>query len=91
MESNYEIKTTDIKNRTFYYFDKTIKIEDFDFDILIEEKYENVLAYNISNKTLIGAKALCIGFNGVHEFIRVYDGTTIGYRIFGTSSSFRGG
>ena len=58
MESNYEIKTTDIKNRTFYYFDKTIKIEDFDFDILIEEKYENVLAYNISNKNFDWCKSI---------------------------------
>ena len=33
-----------------------IKIEDFDFDILIDEKsYENILAYSISNKSLIGA------------------------------------
>ena len=41
-----------------YYFDGTIKTEDFDFDhILIDEKsYKYILLYNISNKTLIGAK-----------------------------------
>ena len=53
-----------------------IKIEDFDFDnILIDEKsYENVLFYNISYKTLIVAKPICIRFNILHAFIRVYDG-----------------
>ena len=40
-----------------YYFDGTIKTEDFDFDILIDEKsHKYILLYNISNKTLIGAK-----------------------------------
>ena len=32
MESNDELKEIDIKNRTCYYFDDIIKIEDFDFD-----------------------------------------------------------
>ena len=27
-----------IKDRTCYYFDKIIKIKDFDFDILLDEK-----------------------------------------------------
>ena len=39
MESNDELKEIDIKNRTCYYFDHIIKIEDFDLDkILIDEK-----------------------------------------------------
>ena len=48
MESNYELKRSYIKNRTCYYSDDIIKIEDFDFDnILIDEKsYENVFVYN---------------------------------------------
>ena len=39
MESNNELKETDIKNRTCYYFNGIIKIEDFDFDkVLSDEK-----------------------------------------------------
>ena len=39
MESNDKLKEIDIKNRTWYYFDDIIKIEDFDFDnILIGER-----------------------------------------------------
>ena len=39
MESNDELKEIDIKNRTCYYFDHIIKIEDFDLNnILIDEK-----------------------------------------------------
>ena len=36
---------------------------------------ENVLIYNISYKTLIGAEAMHIRFDKVHGFIKVYDGT----------------
>ena len=39
MESNDQLKETDIKNRTCYYFDDVIKIEDFDPEnILINKK-----------------------------------------------------
>ena len=39
MESNNWLKEIDIKNRTCYYFNNIVKIEDFDFDhILIDEK-----------------------------------------------------
>ena len=39
MESNDKLKEIDIKNRTCYYFDNIIKIEDFDNDdILRDEK-----------------------------------------------------
>ena len=60
MDSNDELKETVIKNRTYYYFDDIIKIEDFNLDnILIDEKsYEYILFYNISYKTLIDAKNL---------------------------------
>ena len=62
MESNDELKEINIKNRTCYYFNDIIKFEDFDLDnILIDEKsYQNILVYNILNKTLIGAKHLRI-------------------------------
>ena len=48
MESNNELIETDIKNCTCYYFNGRIEIEDFDFDyILINERsYENVLVYS---------------------------------------------
>ena len=32
VESNDKLKEVDIKNRTLYYFNDIIKIEDFDFD-----------------------------------------------------------
>ena len=39
MDSKDELKEISIKNRTCYYFDDIIKIEDFDLDnILIDEK-----------------------------------------------------
>ena len=52
MENN-ELKKVCIKNRTCYYFNDIIKLEDFDFDnILIDEKsHENILIYDISYKT----------------------------------------
>ena len=43
---------------------------------LIDEKsYEHILVYNNSYKTLIDAKPLCIKFEKIDGFIRVYDGT----------------
>ena len=63
MENN-ELKQVYINNRTCYYFDDIIKIEDFDFDnVLFDEKsYENILIYGISYKTLIDPKPLRIMF-----------------------------
>ena len=54
-----------------------IKVEDFDIDnILIDEKlHKNILIYDISYKTLIGAKPLFIRFDKTDGFIRIYDGT----------------
>ena len=49
MESNDKLKEIDNKNRTCYCFDDIIKIEDFNINILIDEKlYENILVYKIS-------------------------------------------
>ena len=75
---NNELKKVKIKNLTCYYFDEIIKFEDFDRDnnFLDEKSYENILVYNISYKTLIGAKLLCIRFDEIEGFIRVYDGVT---------------
>ena len=49
IESN-KLKETNMKNRMYYYVHST----DFDFDnILIDEKSnENILVYDISDKTL---------------------------------------
>ena len=59
IESKDELKEINI-NRICYYFDD-IKIEDFN-DILIDQKrYENVLIYNISYKTLIDANLCVLG------------------------------
>ena len=54
MEKN-ELEKVAIKNQTWYYFNDIIKLEDFDFKILIDEKsHENTLIYDISYRTLIG-------------------------------------
>ena len=52
MESHDKLKEIDIKNRTCFYFDHIIKIDDFDLDnILIDGKsYQNILVWNISYK-----------------------------------------
>ena len=40
-----------------------------------EKSYKNILVYDISYKTLIVEKSLCIRFEKVDVFIRIYDGT----------------
>ena len=74
---NDELKEINIKNRTCYYFDDIINIENFDFyNILLDEKSrENILIFDISYKTLMGTKPLHIRFDKVDGFITVYDGT----------------
>ena len=67
MEINNEFKEINIKNRTFYYFDDILEIENVNLgNISIDEK----LYENISQKTLIGAKPLRIRFDKLDEFIR---------------------
>ena len=46
---NDEFKEVSIKNRTCYYFDNIINIEEFDFynTLLNEKSYESILIYNI--------------------------------------------
>ena len=82
---NNEIKKVRIKNCTCYYFDDTIKLEDFDPDnILIDEKsHENTLIYDISYKTLIGSKPLRIRFDKIDGITGIYDGARY-LRLFGT-------
>ena len=66
-----------IKNRTYYYLDDIIKLEDFDIDNILkdENSNENILTYDISYKTLIGSKPLRIRFNKIDGLIRIYHGT----------------
>ena len=75
MENN-EFKKVRIKNRTCYYFDDIIKLEDFDLDnISIDEKsQEKILIYGISYKILIDPKPLHIRFDKIDGLIRTYDG-----------------
>ena len=77
MKNNEKLKEINIKDRTCYYFDDIIKFEDFDIDsILIDEKsYQNDSVFNISYKTLIGARPVRIRFHKIDGFIRIYDGT----------------
>ena len=72
------LKEINGKNCTYYYLDDIIKVEDFDFDnISLDEKsFENILIYEISYKTLIGAKPLRISFDEVDGFISQKTGIT---------------
>ena len=76
MENN-EFKNVCIKNRSCYYFDYIIKLDDFDLDHILkdEKSHENILVYDILYKTLIDSKHLCIRFHKIDGFIRIYDGT----------------
>ena len=76
MKSHDKLKKIDIKNRTCYYFNDTIKIEDFDLDnICIDKKsYKKILVYDILYKSLIDYKLLRIRFDKADRFIKVYDG-----------------
>ena len=73
MESKYELKEIDIKNRMCYYFDDIIRFwnRDIDFsDTLLDEKlckkkYENILIYDFSHKTSTDAKPLRIRFDKI--------------------------
>ena len=54
----------------------TIKFEDYDRDILKDEKScKNILFYSISYKTLMDPKPLCIRFDKMNGFIGIYDRT----------------
>ena len=62
-----------------YYFDDIMRVGDFDFDNnlldkkLYENSCENVLIYDISLKTFMGAKPLRIRFDQLDGFIKIYD------------------
>ena len=62
MESKDELKEIQNYNRACYYLDDIIRARDKDIDFndvlldekLYKEKYENILIYDISYKTLTG-------------------------------------
>ena len=82
---NSELKNVCIKNRTCYYFDDIIKLEETDLNnISIDQKsHENVLIYDISYKTLICSKLLRIRFDKIDGIIKTYDGAVY-LTLFGT-------
>ena len=54
---NNELEKVAITNHTCYYFDDIIKIEQFDFNVLLDEElYEKILIYDVLYKNLIAAK-----------------------------------
>ena len=67
---NYEFRKVQIKNCKCHYFDDIIKLE-----VVDEKSHENILIYDISYATLIDSKPLCIRFDKIDGFIRIYDGT----------------
>ena len=77
MENNDKLKEINTENCTCYYFYDIIKIEDSYIDnSLIDEKLcENYLVYDISYKTLTGAKHLLI-YNRFKYLIEVKSGIT---------------
>ena len=52
MESKDELKEVDIKNRTRYYFNDTMRVSDIYFDniSLDEISFENIFIYEVSCK-----------------------------------------
>ena len=77
METNYELRKIDTKHCMCYYFDDKMRVKDISFDnILLDEKsYENILTHNVSCKTFMGAKPLCISFDKVDGIMKIYNGT----------------
>ena len=75
MESNEKLKEFNIKNQMSYYFDGITKIEDFYFDVLINENHAKMFWLITFHATLIDAKPLRIRFDQVDGFIKDYNGT----------------
>ena len=65
-----------MKGRTCYYADDIKGVINIDFShIFLNKKlYENILIDDISCKTFMDAKPLCIRFDEIHGFIKKYDG-----------------
>ena len=77
MENKDEFQKINIKNRTCYYFDKIMDVDDdinVDRILLDEKSFENNLVYNILYKKFMDPKPLHIRFNKVDGIIKIYDG-----------------
>ena len=59
-----------------YYFDDIMKtIDIYSRNILLGEKiYKNILVCDILYKTFMGSKPLCIWFDEIGGFIKIYCG-----------------
>ena len=73
MENKDELKEINIKNRACYYFDDIIKDTDINFSnsLLDKKLYENISVYDVSCKSSMGPKPLCIRCHKIDRFIRV--------------------
>ena len=78
-KSKDKLKEIDTENLTCYCFDDVMRVGNINFDnILLDEKSrENsnqyILTYNISYKTFMGVKTLCIRFDKIDGFIKIYN------------------
>ena len=60
-QSNNEFKEIDINDQTCFHFNDIMRVGDFDFDILLDEKLyknlnKNIFIYDISSKHFCSAK-----------------------------------
>ena len=77
-----KVKDMNIKNRTYYFFNDIIAIEDFDSNnIKIDEKpYKNILIYYIGYATIKecvkidSVNPLCITFRYVNRYFEEING-----------------
>ena len=74
MESKEELKETDIKNRTCYYFDDIIRDIDFDFNNnLLDKKSCNVYISYFNGCKAIAIRNKIKEFNKIDQFIKIYN------------------
>ena len=59
-----------------YYFDDIMAVRDiYSGNIFLDGKlYKNILIYGISYKSFMGLKLLCICFDKIDGFLKIYDG-----------------
>ena len=73
------IKETNIKNQTYYFFDDIINIENFNPDLLIEKNlYKKIDIYNIGYVTIKSSDSVIIhSLNPLYLIIGEADGSII--------------
>ena len=59
-------------------FQDIMRVGDFNFDnsLFDENSYGDILVYDISCKTFMGAKGLRVRFHKVNRFIKIYDSSS---------------